>query len=69
MAVSGFNGRSGTVWIADDGMAKRTTLAFGGRTLDGRLAVEGAVPEGAAVITGPLDKLREGRAVTTAIAP
>jgi HlyD family secretion protein len=66
IAVSGFDGHHGTVWIADNGVARRATLAFGSRTLDGRLAVEGAVPEGASVITGPLGNLREGSAVTTA---
>jgi HlyD family secretion protein len=66
IAVSGFDGHQGTVWIADKGVARRATLAFGSRTLDGRLAVADAVPDGASVITGPLANLREGSAVTTA---
>lgn len=63
-AVSGFDGHQGTVWVADKGIARRATLAFGSRTLDGRLAVEGAVPNGALVITDPLGNLHEGSAVT-----
>jgi HlyD family secretion protein len=65
IAVSGFDGHRGTVWVADKGVARRATLTFGSRTLDGRLAVEGAVPDGALVITGPIENLREGSAVAT----
>ncbi len=69
LMVSGYDGRGGTVWIAEKGTARRTDVTFGHRTLDGRLEVTGGLPQGADIITGPLTGLREGRAVRTSTAP
>ena len=62
-AVSGYNGRDGTVWIIENGVASKLEVTFSHRTLDGRLEVTGGLPPGAAIISGPLDGLRDGRAV------
>lgn len=62
-AVSGYNGRDGTVWIIENGVARKLEITFSHRTLDGRLEVTSGLPTGAAVISGPLDGLRDGRAV------
>jgi HlyD family secretion protein len=71
LSVSGYDGRTGLVWIARNGTAHRVRATFGQRTLDGRIEVTGGVPQGAAIITGPASGLREGRAVRigTAAAP
>ena len=68
LTVSGFDGSSGEAWVAENGTARRQRFTFSHRTLDGRLAITGTIPDGVAVITGPADGLREGRAVTIAVA-
>ena len=62
-AMSGYNGRHGTVWIIENGVARTLEITFSHRTLDGRLEVTGGLPMGAAIISGPLGGLRDGRAV------
>jgi len=61
VAVERFDGQRGTVWTVEDGRLARRTLAFGQRTLDGRLPVVDGLPEGARVVTAPPAGLREGR--------
>ncbi len=61
--VNGFDGRSGKVWIDDNGVARLAAVTLGARTLDGRVAVTAKLPEGAAVIVAPIEGLSEGRAV------
>lgn len=65
-AVSGFDGRGGRIWIDDNGVARQVAVTLGARTLDGRVAITGGVPEGAAVIVAPSDGLSDGRAVKRA---
>ncbi|HEY0838266.1 MAG TPA: efflux RND transporter periplasmic adaptor subunit [Azospirillum sp.] len=60
-AVEGFDGRGGTVWTVEDGRLSRRALAFGHRTLDGRLEVTGGLPDGARVVTAPVPGARVGR--------
>lgn len=67
--VTGFDGRSGTVWIAVNGRARRVGVTLGQRTLDGSIEVTGGLPPEAEVITGPPMGLREGRAVRISRAP
>lgn len=66
MMVQGFDGRSGSVWVADKGVARRATVKFGQRTLDGRIAVVDGIPAGTEIIIAPASGLREGRAVSVA---
>ena len=40
LMVSGYDGRSGTVWAVQNGAAQRIEVTFGNRTLDGRLEVK-----------------------------
>jgi HlyD family secretion protein len=63
MMVSGFDGRSGSVWVADKGIAQRANVKFGQRTMDGRIVVVDGVPEEAEIIVAPSTGLRDGRAV------
>jgi HlyD family secretion protein len=62
--VSGFNGHSGSVWVADKGVARRASVTLGQRTLDGRIAVLDGLPGGAEIIVARSQGLREGRAVS-----
>lgn len=61
-AVTGFDGRTGTVWIVQDGRLQRQALAFGHRSEDARLEVVDGLPAGAAVVAGIGAGLRVGRA-------
>lgn len=63
LMVSGYDGRSGTVWAVQNGAAQKIEVTFGNRTLDGRLEVKSELAPGTVIITGPLAGLREGRAV------
>ncbi len=65
-AVSGFDGVKGSIWAVENGKARRMTLAFSQRTLDGRLALADPVAEGIAIITSPITGLSEGRSVSPA---
>lgn len=66
LMISQYDGRSGTVLVVENGVARRTAATFGNRTLDGRIEVTGGVPQGASVIIGPSTGVREGRAVQVA---
>ncbi len=61
-AVSGYDGRKGTVWTIENGVARELEVAFGHRTLDGRLEVTGGLPKTAEVVSGPIKGLSDGRA-------
>lgn len=61
VAVSGFDGRSGTAWLVKDGRLERGELTFGHRTEEGRLEVIGGLPAGARVITKIGPGLKAGR--------
>ncbi len=63
LMVSGYDGRRGYVWIAENGKARLVNVSFGQRTLDGRLEITGGLPKNAQVITSPSAGLAEGRAV------
>jgi len=58
--VEGFDGRSGTIWILQDGRLARRRVPIGERLLDGRVQILSDVP-GQVVIDDRRD-LREGRA-------
>jgi HlyD family secretion protein len=59
-AIAGFDGRTGRVWIVRDGRLARAELAFGARDDRGRVEATGGLPDGATVVAGPSDALREG---------
>lgn len=69
LMVSGYNGRSGMIWIIENGTARRVSATFSQRTLVGKIEVTGRLPQGAEIIIGPSAGLREGRAVRISAAP
>ena len=62
VAVTGFDGRSGTVWIVRDGKLSRARLAFGHRSEDARLEVIDGLPNGARIVAPIVPGLKDGRA-------
>ena len=50
MAISGFDGHHGTVWIVQDGRLARADLTFGARDDRGRVEVTGGLPEDAQIV-------------------
>lgn len=63
VAISGFDGHRGTVWLVQDGRLRRAELTFGARDDRGRVEVTGALPEGAAIAAMPQKPTDEGRRV------
>lgn len=63
LAVSGFDGSTGRVWLVEDGRLVAAELSFGHRSEDARLEVVGGLPEGAQVVATRLDGVAEGRRV------
>jgi HlyD family secretion protein len=60
--VEGYDGRSGTVWIVENGRLTRRRLQFGDRLLDGRVQVLTGPGSNAAIVLDSGSQLREGRA-------
>ena len=61
IAVSGFDGHRGRVWIVQDGRLAETEVIFGHRTEDARVQVISGLPKGAKVVAAPVKGLAEGR--------
>ncbi len=66
IAITGFDGDTGRLWIAQDGRAHQVTASFGHRTEDARVELLSELPKGARVIVRPLKGLSEGRLVRVA---
>ena len=61
-AVSGFDGRTGTIWTVEDGKLNKRLVALGDRLLDGRvLIVDGLPADARAVVSVPDDGFKVGR--------
>lgn len=60
-AVAGLDGAQGVVWTVEDGRLWQREVAFGQRTLDGRLEIAAGLPAGARVVERLVSGLREGR--------
>ncbi|AMY72074.1 RND family efflux transporter MFP subunit (plasmid) [Frigidibacter mobilis] len=69
VAITGFDGFRGTVWIVQDGRLQRTTLTFGARDDKGRVEVTGGLPDGAAIVTMPPKGADDGRLARIGDAP
>lgn len=67
IAVSGYNGREGTVWTIEDGTLQRRLVSIRHRSDDARLEIVGGLPDGARVVSRIDPALREGRAARVAI--
>lgn len=61
--ITGFDGATGTVWIARDGTLARVALRFGARDDLGRAEVTGGLPEGAQIVSPVPAGAAEGRAL------
>jgi HlyD family secretion protein len=61
-SVDGYDGRSGTLWVIENGRLARRRLQLGERLLDGRIEVKSELPAGVALVIEARPDLREGRA-------
>ncbi|MGL4242608.1 MAG: efflux RND transporter periplasmic adaptor subunit, partial [Beijerinckiaceae bacterium] len=66
IAVSGYDGRQGTVWTVEDGKLMRRKVGVRHRSDDARLELVGPLPEGARVVSRIDPAFREGRAARIA---
>ncbi len=64
--VEGYDGRSGIVWLIENGRLAKRRIALGERLLDGRVQVTAALAPGVMVVTEDSAALREGRAARAA---
>ena len=60
--IEGYDGRSGTLWLVENGRLDKRRLLLGDRLLDGRVEVKSEIPEGAALVVDHRTDLRKGRA-------
>ena len=63
IAITGFDGHEGRIWIVQDGRAHQVTAVFGRRSEDARVEVVSGVPNDARIISTPLKGLAENRMV------
>jgi len=61
IAVLGFDGHQGRVWVVQNGRLAQVPLIFGHRTEDALVEVVTGLPDGARIVTSPLKGLTEGR--------
>jgi HlyD family secretion protein len=69
VAITGFDGHRGRVWLVRDGRLAQAELTFGARDDRGRVEVTGGLPEGAAIVARPPQGASEGRRVRIGTAP
>lgn len=69
VAITGFDGHRGAVWVVRDGRLARVELTFGARDDRGRVEVTGGLPEGATIVAGPPKGAVEGRRARISEAP
>ncbi|WP_417809153.1 efflux RND transporter periplasmic adaptor subunit [Thioclava sp.] len=63
IAISGFDGHLGQVWLVQDGKLGQAELTFGARDDMGRVEVTGGLPDGAEIVTTLPKGASDGRAV------
>ena len=63
IAITGFDGHEGRIWIAQDGRAQQVSAVFGHRTEDARVELVTGIPDDARVIVAPHKGLSEDRMV------
>lgn len=69
VAIAGFDGHRGRVWLVRDGRLTQAELTFGARDDRGRVEVAGSLPEGAAIVARPPQGAAEGRRARIGAAP
>jgi HlyD family secretion protein len=60
--IEGYDGRSGTLWVIENGWLDKRRLQLGDRLLDGRIEVKSEIPTGVALVIDHRPDLRKGRA-------
>jgi HlyD family secretion protein len=61
IAITGFDGHQGQVWVVQDDHLALVPLIFGHRTEDARVEVASDLPDGAQIVVSPLAGLTDGR--------
>lgn len=69
LAIDGFDGHRGTVWIVQDGRLGRAELSFGARDDRGRVEMTAGLPDGAEIVAMPPKGADEGRLARIGTAP
>ncbi|MEY4304745.1 MAG: hypothetical protein RIT52_920 [Pseudomonadota bacterium] len=69
VAITGFDGFRGMVWLVQEGRLRRAELSFGARDDRGRFEVTAGQPEGAAIVAQPPKGAEEGRLARIGNAP
>lgn len=64
--VEGYDGRSGVIWLLQDGRLTKRRVELGARLLDGRIQIASKLPAGAVPVIEEPGLLREGRAARPA---
>jgi HlyD family secretion protein len=64
--VEGFDGRSGLVWLIDNGRLAKRRVEFSERTLDGRIQIASRLADGVAIVADDRRDLHDGRAARPA---
>jgi HlyD family secretion protein len=67
--VESYDGRSGTIWLIQNGRLTKWKTPLGERLLDGRVRLADDIPAGAAIVASDPAGLRAGRAVRAAADP
>ncbi|WP_415182809.1 efflux RND transporter periplasmic adaptor subunit [Phaeovulum sp.] len=63
IAINGFDGHTGRVWVVNNGKLAQLPLTFGARSEDARVEVVAGLPDGAKIVSAPIKGLTEGRLV------
>jgi HlyD family secretion protein len=69
VAIQGFDGHRGRVWMVQDGRLTQAELSFGARDDRGRVEVTEGVPDGAFIVALPPKGVSEGRRARIEDAP
>ena len=69
VAIAGFDGHRGLVWLVRDGRLEQAELTFGARDDRGRVEVTGSLPEGASIVARIPKGATEGRRARIGITP
>jgi HlyD family secretion protein len=64
--VEAFDGRSGLVWLIDNGRLAKRRVEFSERTLDGRIQIVSRLADGVAIVADDRRDLHDGRAARPA---
>jgi len=64
--VEDYDGRSGTIWMIEDGRLAKRKVELGDRLLDGRVEITSTLPDTTQVVIEDRSGLREGRAACAA---